>query len=124
MLGYTNTDIGYSVTLAAYARLILTATGQQVPTCQVRIISVGVMELKQTFESLDTKLGLKKKKNERLLPLRTGTWNVRTMQTYLDNVDLSHGHIQKTAVIDRELSRLNLDIVVLQEIRIADSRSL
>ena len=32
------------------------------------------------------------------------------MPTGLDDMDLSHGQIRKTAVIDRELSRLNLDI--------------
>ena len=39
-------------------------------------------------------------------------------------MDLSHSHIRKTAVIDRELPRLNLDIVALQETRIVGSRSL
>ena len=39
-------------------------------------------------------------------------------------MDLSHGHIQKTAVIDRELSRLYLDIVALLETCIAGSGSL
>ena len=46
------------------------------------------------------------------------------MQTGFDNIDLSHAHIRKTAVIDRELSRLHLDIVSLQETRIAGSGSL
>ena len=38
-------------------------------------------------------------------------------------MDLSHNQIRKTAFIDRELSRLNLDIVALQETRIAGSGS-
>ena len=39
-------------------------------------------------------------------------------------MDLSHGHIRKTAVIERGLSRLNLDIAALQETRISSSGSL
>ena len=70
------------------------------------------------------KLDLKRKKHAQSLPLRTGTWNVRTLQTGLDNLDRSHGHIRKTAVIDRELSLLNVDIVALQETCIAVSGSL
>ena len=77
-------------------------------------------------ESLDAKTwpGLKRKKNAKSLPLWIGTWNVQTMQTGLDSMDLSHSHIRKTAVTDRQLSRLNLDIVAQQETRIAGSGSL
>ena len=46
------------------------------------------------------------------------------MQMGLDNMDQSNGHIRKTAVTDRELSRLNLDIVALQETSVAGYGSL
>ena len=39
-------------------------------------------------------------------------------------MDLSHGPIWETAVIDRELLSLNLETVALQETRIAGSGSL
>ena len=78
----------------------------------------------QRLKVMTLKLDLKGKRNAKSLPLRTGTWYVRTMLTGLDNMDLSHSHIRKTAVIDRELPRLNLDIVALQETRIVGSRSL
>ena len=58
------------------------------------------------------------------MPLRIGTWNVQTMQSGLDKVYLLHCQIWKTAVIDRELSRLNLDTVALQETHIVGSGSL
>ena len=74
--------------------------------------------------SLQKQNKTKQNKNAKPLPLRIVTWNVRTMQTGLDNMDLSHGHIRKTAVIDRELSCLNLDIAALLETRIAGSGSL
>ena len=83
------------------------------------------MELLPKVECLDAKIKgeKKKKKHTKSLPLWIGTWHVRAMRAGLDNMDLSHGHIRKTAVI-RELSRLNRDIVALQETRIAGSGSL
>lgn len=65
--------------------------------------------LHRKVENLEAKVGLKK--NEKLLPLRTGTWNVRSIKTDIDNMDLSHSHLWKTAVIERVLPRL--DIVAL-----------
>ena len=73
---------------------------------------------------LTLKVGRKKIKTAKSLPLRIGIWNVWTLQTGLDNMDLSHSHVWKTAVTDRELSRLNLDIVALEETRIVSCRSL
>ena len=42
-----------------------------------------------------------------------GTWNVRTMCPGLEEDLLKVNDARKTAVIDRELSRLDLDIVAL-----------
>ena len=53
--------------------------------------------------------------------LRIGTWNVRTMLPGLDNMDIRHGEIRKTALIDEELEKLQMDIVALQETRIAEN---
>ncbi|KAI8495103.1 hypothetical protein Bbelb_270890 [Branchiostoma belcheri] len=38
-----------------------------------------------------------------------------------DNVDIRHGELRKTALIDEELQKLQMDIVALQETRIAGS---
>ena len=54
-------------------------------------------------------------KSTKTLPF--GTWNVGTMHIGLDSMDLSYCHIRKTAVIDKELSLQNMDIVALQETR-------
>ncbi|XP_047494975.1 uncharacterized protein LOC125043065 [Penaeus chinensis] len=56
--------------------------------------------------------------------LKLGTWNVRTMLTGI-SVDLgSINDLRKTAVINNELSRLDVDIVALQETRLAEAASL
>uniref|UniRef100_A0A0B7BU24 Endonuclease/exonuclease/phosphatase domain-containing protein n=1 Tax=Arion vulgaris TaxID=1028688 RepID=A0A0B7BU24_9EUPU len=57
-------------------------------------------------------------------PLRFGTWNVRTMCPGLVNLDPTKTKdIRKTAVIDRELERLQVDIAALQETRLPDCGS-
>ena len=53
-----------------------------------------------------------------------GTWNVRTMCPGLDEDLQKVTNARKTAIIDRELSRLNLDIVALQETRLSSFGSL
>ena len=56
--------------------------------------------------------------------LRLSTWNVRTMCPGLSD-DLSNMEdTRKTAVIDLELQRLNIDIAALQETRLAENGSL
>ena len=62
-------------------------------------------------------------KTNKPTPIRIGTWNVRTMQTGLHD-DIRDGIIRKTVLIDRELDRLQLDIVGLQETRLAGCASL
>ena len=64
----------------------------------------------------------KTKKKEAQLKL--GTWNVRTMCTGFDNTEFDETNdLRKTATIDRVLMRLNVDIVALQETRLADAGS-
>ena len=60
--------------------------------------------------------------------LKLGTWNVRTMTPGFsdygfpdDLQEIDNG--RKTAVIDMELSRLQMDIVALKETRLPDSGS-
>ena len=49
--------------------------------------------------------------------LKLGTWNVRTMLSGISDDLRSINDLRKTAVINNELSRLNVDIVALQETR-------
>ena len=54
-----------------------------------------------------------KKKKSKSPALRIASWNVCTMQTGLfDNLQ-EVDHVHKTAVIDRELHRLGIDIEAL-----------
>ena len=57
-------------------------------------------------------------------PLKRGTWNVRTMMTGISENLLDINDSRKTAVINNELKRLNIDIATLQETRLADSGTL
>ena len=53
--------------------------------------------------------------------LRIASWNVRTMCRGLSNNLSDVEDYRKTAIIDRELKRLNISIAALQETRLADS---
>lgn len=55
--------------------------------------------------------------------LKLGTWNVRTMQPGFTDSLQEVDNARKTVVIDMELSRLQMDIVALQEMRLPDSGS-
>ena len=55
--------------------------------------------------------------------LKLGTWNVRTMTPGFSDDLQEINNVHKTAVIDMELSRLQRDIVALQEIRLPDMGS-
>ena len=56
--------------------------------------------------------------------LKLGTWNVRTMLTGISD-DLRHiDDLRKTAVINNELTRLDVDIAALQETRLPETGSL
>ncbi|XP_018026545.1 uncharacterized protein LOC108681971 [Hyalella azteca] len=57
-------------------------------------------------------------------PLRISSWNVRTMRTGLSDDLRVISDFRKTAVIDRELHRLNVDIAALQETRLPEDGSL
>ena len=64
----------------------------------------------------------RKKKNTSAL--RLATWNVRTMCPGLSDDLQQIDDIRKTAIIDRELSKLKIDIAALQETRLPASGSL
>ena len=52
--------------------------------------------------------------------MRLATWNVRTMSPGLSEPQ-EVNDARKTAIIDRELSRLNVDVACLQETRLAEN---
>ena len=64
------------------------------------------------------------RKTEKRPALKLATWNVRTMLTGISDDLESITDLRKTAVINNELSRLNVDIAALQETRLAEAASL
>ena len=56
--------------------------------------------------------------------LKLGTWNVRTMLTGISDNLGSINDLRKTAVINNELTRLDVDIVALQDTVLAEAASL
>ena len=69
------------------------------------------MELRTTEKQTEI-IAPKNKQNKKKTPaLRMGTWNVRTMCPGLDNDLQQISDARKTAIIDRELSRLDMNIV-------------
>ena len=53
--------------------------------------------------------------------LRIASWNVRTIRPGLSNDLQQINDSRKTAIIDSELDRLNIDIATLQETRLAEN---
>ena len=74
-----------------------------------------------TKEKLEKRPALKLEKRP---ALKLGTWNVRTMLTGISENLQDVSDSRKTAVINNELMRLNVDIATLQETRLADSGAL
>ena len=66
----------------------------------------------------------RKRKPQKTPYLRFASWNVRTMCPDLSNDIQQVDDARKTALIDKELSRLGVDIACLQETRLADSGTL
>uniref|UniRef100_A0A2C9LH76 Endonuclease/exonuclease/phosphatase domain-containing protein n=1 Tax=Biomphalaria glabrata TaxID=6526 RepID=A0A2C9LH76_BIOGL len=64
------------------------------------------------------------KKKKRSFTLKLDTWNVRTLQTGLNENLPDIEDVRKSAIINDELSRLKVDIAALQETRLADSGSI
>uniref|UniRef100_A0A2C9KIE6 Endonuclease/exonuclease/phosphatase domain-containing protein n=1 Tax=Biomphalaria glabrata TaxID=6526 RepID=A0A2C9KIE6_BIOGL len=56
--------------------------------------------------------------------LKLGTWNVRTLQTGLNEKLPDIEDVRKSAIINDKLSRLKVDIAALQETRLPDSGSI
>ena len=63
-------------------------------------------------------------KTKKAPALILGTWNVSTMTPGFSGDLQEVNNARKTAVIDRELSRLQMDIVALQESRLPETGSL
>lgn len=63
-------------------------------------------------------------KNKKSLALRIVSWNVRIIHTGLSDNHHQIDVARKTAVINRELYRLNIDIAALQQTRLSDTGSL
>ena len=64
----------------------------------------------------------KTKGKHKVPALKLGTWNVRTMTHGLsDNLQQVSVVRKKTAVINNELCRLQVDIIALQETRLPES---
>ena len=65
-----------------------------------------------------------KKDKQQKGTIRLASWNVRTLTPGISDSVSGINDARKTAVIDKELSRLNIDIAALQETRLADSGTL
>ena len=77
-----------------------------------------------TSGSLNRVQGKQRKKKTKSPALRLASWNVRTMRPGLTDDLQVMDDARKTAVIDRELHRLNIDIAALQETRLPETGSL
>ena len=87
--------------------------------------STGVWSLQRQLNKRIDKLPPGKQKKAKKMPaLRIASWNVRTMRTGLSNDLQQINDSRKTAIIDSELDRLNIDIATLQETRLAENGSI
>ena len=87
--------------------------------------SVGAWGLGQNPKCSSTTYAPSKKRPTRKRPtLKLGCWNVRTLTPGLSQDLQEINDARKTAVINNELRRLNVDIATLQETRLADSGTL
>ena len=87
--------------------------------------STGVWSLQRQLNKRSDKLPPDKQKNAMKMPaLRIASWNVRTMRPGLSNDLQQINDSRKTAIIDSELDRLNIDIATFQETRLAENGSL
>ena len=83
------------------------------------------MELTASAQQADRQTTTRQTKNAKKLPaLRIASWNVRTMRPSLSNDLQKINESRKTAIVDSELDRLNIDIATLQETRLAENGSL
>ena len=70
------------------------------------------------LKTLTARLNRRRQNKSRILFLKIGSWNVRTLQDNDNNPE------RKTALVALELERYNLDIVALSETRFADEGQL
>ena len=88
--------------------------------------SVGAwsLESKLNKQIVNRAPGKQRKNKTKTSAFRIGSWNVRTMRPGLSEDLQAIDDARKTAVIDRELHRLNIDIAALQETRLPENGSL
>ena len=87
--------------------------------------STGVWSLQRQLNKRIDKLPPGKQKKAKKMPARRiASWNVRTMRPGLSNDLQQINDSRKTAIIDSELDRLNIDIATLQETRLAENGSI
>ena len=89
-------------------------------TCLIWVC--GARPKAETLDVLTTP-GIRKTNTKRP-SLKLGTWNVRTMLTGISDDLQSIDDLRKTAVINDELARLNINIAALQETRLAEAACL
>ena len=84
------------------------------------------MELTASAQQADRQTTTRqtKESKEDASALRAASCNVRTMCPGLSNDLRQINDSRKTAIIDSELDRLNIDIATLQETRLAENGSL
>ena len=88
--------------------------------------SVGAwsLELKLNNQIVNHAPGKQRKNKTKTSAFRIGSWNVRTMRPGLSEDLQAIDDARKTAVIDCEMHRLNIDITALQETRLPENGSL
>ena len=79
----------------------------------------GAYRQHQTIEL--SSLHQTKEKKNKVPALKLGTWNIRTMTPGLSDNLQQVSDVQKTAAINNELCRLQVDIIALQETRLHES---
>lgn len=86
---------------------------------------IGCLELRQNRQAdCKTPAPGKERRKKKLPILRLASWNVRTMCPGISDDLCQIDDSRKTAIIDRELQKLNIDIAALQETRLPSNGSL
>ena len=87
--------------------------------------SSGAWSLEDCLDKRTETTAPSNKRNTKKTPvLRLASWNVRTMCPGITDNLLEVDDTRKTAIIDRELKRLNIDIAALQETRLSSDGSI
>ena len=91
-------------------------------SCHNSSVSLGAWGLWTTPEKRTVIIAPNKTKGKYKIPaLKLGTWNVRTTTPGLSDNLQQVSDARKTAVMNNELCRLQVDIIALQETRLSES---